>query len=155
MSKEGRDSKGKFTEGNLYAQVYNETQGRPRIFSDPQDLIEEGFNFFEWCNQKRKGKITSSGLRLWLGMTRKNWHDYKKHPDFCNAIEYLETVLEDFNELKLGWAGSTQGAIFWLKNKAGWKDEVEQNVNQTITAKYGGDTLHTTSEPNKDTSGDK
>lgn len=50
-----------------------------------------------------------------------------------NALDYLETTLEDYNELKLGWAGSTQGAIFWLKNKAGWKDESDQNINTTVT----------------------
>ena len=133
MSKEGRDEKGRFTEGNLYAQVYNETQGRPRIFADPQDLIEKGFDFFEWCNQHRKGKITMAGLRLWLGMNKERWSKYSQETDFRDAIEYLTSVLEDYNELKLGWAGSTQGAIFWLKNKAGWRDETEQKVNQVVT----------------------
>jgi hypothetical protein len=130
---EGRDDKGKFTEKNLYAQVYNDNQGRPSLYEDPQDVVEKGVEFFEWCLWARKGKLTSAGLRLWLGMSKTSYHNYSKKPDFMNALSYLETVLEDFNELKLGWAGSTQGAIFWLKNKAGWKDETDQNINQIVT----------------------
>jgi len=133
MAQEGRDEKGRFTEKNLYAQVYNERQGRPRLYDDPADLIEKGVEFFEWCLWARKGKLTSAGLRLYIGLTRTSYHNYSKNPDFMNALDYLETTLEDYNELKLGWAGSTQGAIFWLKNKAGWKDESDQNINTTVT----------------------
>ena len=130
---EGRDSKGKFTEKNLYAQVYTERQGRPRHYTDQADMIEKGVEFFEWCLWARKGKLTSAGLRLYLGMSKSSYHDYSKNSDFSDALSYLETTLEDYNELKLGWAGSTQGAIFWLKNKAGWKDETDQNINQIVT----------------------
>lgn len=130
---EGRDEKGRFTEKNLYAHVYSERQGRPKIYETPEDIIEKGFEFFEWCEWARKGKITSAGLRLYLGLTKSTYHDYSKRPEFSDAINYLETTLEDYNELKLGWAGSTQGAIFWLKNKAGWKDESQQKIDQTIT----------------------
>jgi len=131
MAQEGRDEKGRFTEKNLYAQVYNDRQGRPRLYNDPADLIEKGVEFFEWCLWARKGKLTSAGLRLYLGMSKSTYHEYRKNPDFSDALDYLETTLEDYNELKLGWAGSTQGAIFWLKNKAGWTDE--QTVNQNVT----------------------
>ena len=130
---EGRDDKGKFTEKNLYAQVYSERQGRPLAYKTPEDLIEKGFEFFEWCQWARKGKITSAGLRMYLGISRKTYHNYSKRADFLHALTYLEDTLEDFNELKLGWAGSTQGAIFWLKNKAGWKDETDQNINSIVT----------------------
>lgn len=129
----GRDENGKFTEKNLYAQVYSERQGRPLAYETAEDIIEKGFEFFEWCQWSRKGKITSAGLRMYLGISRKTYHNYSKRPDFLHAITYLEDTLEDFNELKLGWAGSTQGAIFWLKNKAGWKDETDQNINQIVT----------------------
>ena len=54
------------------------------------------------------------------------WRTYKNRPEFSDAFDYLETTLEDYNELKLGWAGSTAGAVFWLKNKAGWTDETTQ-----------------------------
>lgn len=133
MAKEGRDEKGRFTEKNLYAQVYTERQGRPMLYKTPEDLIEKGFEFFEWCNWARKGKITSAGLRLYLGLSRASYHEYSKRPDFFDALDYLETTLEDYNELKLGWAGSTAGAVFWLKNKAGWTDESTVNQNQVIT----------------------
>ena len=68
-------------------------------------------------------------------MTRKNWHDYKNHPDFCNAIDLLESYLEGFEEDRLTWNGSAMGAQFKLKNKHGWKDEVTQNVKQLTEVK--------------------
>jgi len=128
---EGRNDKVQFTEKNLYAQVYTERQGKPLLYESPSDLIEKGFEFFEWCLWARKGKLTSAGLRLYLGLSRQSYHNYRNRPDFFDALDYLETTLEDYNELKLGWAGSTQGAIFWLKNKAGWTDE--STVNQNVT----------------------
>jgi len=133
MAQEGRDEKGKFTEKNLYAHVYSERQGRPLAYETPDEIIEKGFEFFEWCQWARKGKITSAGLRLYLGISRKTYHNYSKRADFLHALTYLEDTLEDFNELKLGWAGSTQGAIFWLKNKAGWQDEIVNKVESIVT----------------------
>lgn len=131
MSSEDRDNNGRFKEKNLYAHVYSERQGRPRIYTDAQDLIEKGFEYFDWCEWARKGKLTYAGLKLYLGLADSTYKDYRKHPDFSAAITYLEQTLEDFNEIKLQWAGSTQGAIFSLKNKAGWKDE--NTVNQNVT----------------------
>jgi hypothetical protein len=50
----------------------------------------------------------------------------------------LDLILEDYFERKLQWAGSTQGAIFWLKNKAGWRDETTQNQNVSqVVANFG------------------
>jgi hypothetical protein len=137
MAQEGRDEKGKFVVRNLY-HLMRERVGRPLKFETPEELAEKAVEYFEWSQDCDKGRFTSAGLRLFIGATRSTWGDYKQRPAFSDTISHIETLLEDFNEKKLQWAGSTQGAIFWLKNKAGWKDE--QDVNQrvtNITANFG------------------
>ena len=129
---EGRDEKGRFAEKNLFY-LLRERVGRPPMFEKPEELAYKVIDYFEWSNKYDKGKFTYAGLRLYCGLTRSLLSDYRKKPDFNDTIEHIETVLEDYYEKKLGWAGSTQGAVFWLKNKAGWKDESQQNVNQTVT----------------------
>lgn len=129
---EGKDENGKFIIKNMY-HLMRERVGRKPIFETPEELAEKVVEYFEWSDQCDKGKYTSAGLRLFIGFTRSNWHQYKNKPDFCDTLDHIETILEDFMEKKLQWAGSTQGAIFWLKNKAGWTDESTINNNNTIT----------------------
>ena len=132
MAEEGKDDKGKFIIKNMY-HLMRERVGRKPIFETPEELAEKAVEYFEWADECTKGKYTSSGLRLFIGFTRSNWHQYKTNPAFCDTVDHIECILEDFMEKKLQWAGSTQGAIFWLKNKAAWRDETEQKVNQTVT----------------------
>lgn len=132
MAQEGRDENGKFIEKNLFY-LLRERIGRPPMFEKPEELALKVIEYFQWSEKYDKGKYTYAGLRLFCGLTRSLLSDYRKKPDFNDTIEHIETVLEDYYEKKLGWAGSTQGAIFWLKNKAGWKDEITQNQNQTVT----------------------
>lgn len=130
---EGRDEKGRFTEKNLWAHVFKYVNGRPLMIQTKEEFLSKCFEYFEWCEQNEKGKITFAGLRAFIGFSRDSWMDYKKRAEFTDTMLNIEQVLESYWENKLGWAGSTQGAIFWLKNKAGWKDEVHQNQNQNIT----------------------
>jgi hypothetical protein len=132
MAQEGRDENGKFTEKNLFY-LLRTNIGRTPHFKTPHEMAEKAILYFEWSNKYDKGKYTYGGIRLFCNITRSTLSDYRKKPDFSDTIEHIETVLEDYYEKKLGWAGSTQGAIFWLKNKAGWKDEITQNQNQTVT----------------------
>lgn len=131
----GRDEKGKFTEKNIWSYVRkNYNGGRPRIYENAEHLIAKGMEYFEWADETQKGKYAEAELRLYLGFySRTTYYDYKhnKDPQFANAIYILEAIMEGDTEKRLMWAGSTQGAIFKLKNKHGWKDEVEQK--QTVT----------------------
>jgi hypothetical protein len=129
---EGRDEKGKFVVKNLY-HLMRERIGRPLKIKSPEELALKALEYFEWSDQNDKGKYTFAGLRMWIGFSRENWREYKVKPDFVDTMNQIEGILEDFFEKKLQWAGSTQGAIFWLKNKAGWKDESQQKIDQTIT----------------------
>jgi hypothetical protein len=85
-------------------------------------------------------------------MNRTDWHNYKhNYPEYFNTISHIEEMLEASWEKKLSWAGSTQGAIFWLKNKAGWKDESTQtNINQQVAVDFGN-TIQPPSEPKENT----
>lgn len=126
-----------FKEGNLF-HLLATNAGRPRIFDTPEELATRVIEYFEWSAENDKGKFTSAGLRLFCNLSRYNWRDYKAKPEFAHTLDQIEVILEDFYEKKLHWAGSTQGAIFWLKNKAGWKDESTVNENVTnLTANFG------------------
>jgi hypothetical protein len=132
MAQEGRDENGKFIHKNLW-HLMRSRIGQPKKFLTPEELASKGLDYFEWVAETKQ-KITFAGLKLYVGMNRSDWHNYKQnYPDYFDTMNHIELLLEAEWEGKLGWAGSTQGAIFWLKNKAGWKDEITQNQNQTVT----------------------
>jgi len=112
--------------------------------------------YFEWADDVYKGKYAEADMRLFLGFhNRTSYSEYKHNPEFSNAIYILESIMEGDTEKKLMWAGSTQGAIFKLKNKHGWKDETTQHQTLTnVTASFGN-TLQSAQQPTEDTSGDK
>lgn len=135
MAKEGRDEKGKFTAKNCWQMVrQNHNGGRPRTYDTPEELLNKAMEYFDWADETQKGKYAEAHLRLFLQFySRKCWKDYKDNPLFGNAIYIIESILEGDNEQRLMWAGSTQGAIFKLKNKHNWKDESQQKIEQHIT----------------------
>lgn len=154
MSETGRDEKGRFVDGNLWAYV-KKNVGRPPHYETPEELLEKALEYFDFCDQKKKGKYNEAHLRMWLGFTRSVWHDYYRNkPEFSDTMDYITSYLEGDVEDKLMWAGSTQGAIFKLKNKYGWKDEVTQHQQITnVTAAFGS-VVQPTQESGGNTSGD-
>jgi isopenicillin N synthase-like dioxygenase len=150
---EGRDEKGRFTEKNLWS-IARKRIGQPKKYPTPEELAHQALEYFEWCGDT-KNKITMAGLRLYINFSRQDWHNYKtQYPDYFDIMNTIETLLEAEWEGKLGWAGSTQGAIFWLKNKAGWKDESTQNqVVTNVTASFGNP-IQPASESGSDSQGD-
>ena len=145
-----RDEKGKFTEKNIWAYL-DRNNGRPRKYNTPEELFDKAKEYFQWAEDTQKGKYAEAHLRLWLGFSRSNWRDYKQNPVFSHVIDIIDSILEGDSEQRLMWAGSTQGAIFKLKNKHGWKDEQHNNnTNQNITVDFGN-SLQSTSEPKENT----
>lgn len=128
----GRDkSNGQFTKGNLYHLIRTKT--KDKAYKTPEEFAEKVYEYFEWSKEHDKGKFTLAGLCLFVHLTKPTLKKYLQTEGYDEVVEKALLVLEDHNEKKLGWAGSTQGAIFWLKNKAGWQDEVIQNQINTIT----------------------
>lgn len=164
MSKEGRDEKGRFKEGNLFAVGYS-SGGRPPKYSDPEKLHNKIAEYLEWEDQWKnksakgegKGVYTLAGCALYLGFASvQSMYDYEnKSPLFSYVINRFRLFMRHWNEQKLYWGGTFAGAKIWLTNFGGYTEESVQQINQTITAKYGGSSLHTPSESNNDTPSNK
>ena len=131
---EKKDENGKFEDKHLF-QIIKRRVGQPKLYRSPEALAFKALEFFQWCTET-KNKITFAGLRVFVDFSRQDWSNYKnRYPEYLDTISTIESALEAEWEGKLGWAGSTQGAIFWLKNKSGWMDEVTQNVKQITEVK--------------------
>lgn len=141
MSKEnneGRDEKGRFAIGNLFS-LGGYNSGRPPIYSEPDAMFDKIAEYIKWADDQKgktgKGLYTLEGAALYLGFASvQSMYDYeKRNSEFSYVINRYRLFLAEWNVQKLYWAGTTQGAIFWLKNKADYRDEVIQQQNQTIT----------------------
>lgn len=123
----------RFSIGNTFS-VGNEG-GRPAFYNTPKDLYDKVMEYFEWAENENKGKITITGLTLYLGFeSRKSLQQYEDKPEFATIIKRARLGVESYYEEKL--SGMTYGgAIFALKNlaKEYWKDSTEQEVTQTVT----------------------
>ena len=140
--------------------------GQEPEYSDPDEMAKKIAEYLDFedslkrpdsYSKQGKGVYTLSGAALFLGFaSRQSMYDYEnRSPKFSYVINRFRLFLTHWNEQKMYWGGTFPAAQFWLKNWGGYSDESTQNVNQTITAKYGSNPLHTTSESDKDTSSDK
>lgn len=143
----------RFAMGNRFS-VGNEG-GRPATYTDPVDMYNQIMSYFEWCETENKGKITITGLTLFLGFeSRKSLAQYEDKPEFATLIKKARLAVECYYEEKLTGI-SYGGAIFALKNLGAeyWKDKTEQDVKNTIISTNAnfGNTVSATQEPTKDT----
>ena len=65
--------------------------------------------------------------------TRDSFYDLEKREEFSYTMRRFRLFMTHWNEQKIYWGGTFQGASLWLRNWGGYKDEVTQNQNQTIT----------------------
>jgi hypothetical protein len=135
----GREKNGRFAKGNLFS-LGGYNNGRPPKYEDPEKMFEKIGEYLEWedaqvSGGQGKGKYSLEGCALFLGFASvQSMYDYEKRSaDFSYVIDKFRLFMRKWVVDKLFWGGSTQGAIFWLKNKADYKDEVIQQQNQTIT----------------------
>ncbi len=141
--------------GNLFAIGNN--GGREPFYDNPIDLGKKIDEYIEYADEQKgkqgKGIYTLEGCALFLGFKSvQSLYDYKnRNQEFSYVIERLKLFLTDWNVQKLYWAGTTQGAIFWLKNKSDYKDEVTQNQIVTNVAANFGNPIQSTSETSSDT----
>jgi len=162
---EGRDDKGRYVKGNLFA-LGLQTSGRPPKYETHEQVAEKLAEYIEYEDSLKrpdsyskggKGIYTLSGASLYLGFASvTSMYDYeKKNTEFMYVLHRYRNFLTHWNEQKLYWGGTFAGAQFWLKNFGGYKDESEQTIKQDITANYGGNTIHTPPQPAEDTPSDK
>lgn len=108
--------------------------GRPPLFKSAEDMQEAIDVYMDFCHGKRDDEDlalpqipTISGLAFALGMSTRALLNYEKKDEFLPTIKRAKQVVENAWESRLAGSAST-GAIFWLKNNAGWKDKTEQDV---------------------------
>jgi hypothetical protein len=102
--------------------------GRPRKFTDPEEMQKGIDSFFEECDAN-KVHPTIAGLAYHLGFEDRHGLDnYKDQQEFSATIKRAKLKIERHLEQRL-YEPSPTGTIFNLKNNFGWKDVQDQNVN--------------------------
>jgi hypothetical protein len=138
MAEEGRDEKGRFQRGNLFA--VNNNGGAPPIYTNHKDMsdkLAEYLDYEDYISTKGKGKgtYTIEGAALYLGFaSRQSMYDYEKlSSEFSYTVNRFRLFLTNWNAKKLYWGQTFSGAQFWLRNNGGYSDESTVNQNQTVT----------------------
>jgi hypothetical protein len=79
-------------------------------------------------------QATMSGLAYALGFTsRQSIYDYEQNEVFSYAIKRARLRIESVIENDLLTTKSPTGAIFWLKNHAGYSDKQEIEHSGSVT----------------------
>jgi len=112
---------------------------RPLKYKTEKELEEKCRGYIEYLNNGKEtnevlgisvmDRITKTGLRLWLGLDKHGYSDYKKR--FPNPIKKMEDIIEDtwVQSLK---GNNVTGSIFYLKNV--FKDDFKDRYNTDITS---------------------
>jgi len=111
--------------------------GRPPIFAEEDALASRMDSYFAECDEKEK-PYTIAGLALHLGMTTQGLREYQEKDKFSCIIKKAKQKVEA-NVESLLLEGKGSGAIFWLKNHAGYKD-----IQQTNLADANGEKIDLT-----------
>lgn len=102
--------------------------GRPPKHTEPdklQILVDE---YFAKCDED-KVPYTVTGLASALDLTRQGLTEYENKGEFSATIKKAKQKVVKSVEQRLLSGANATGAIFWLKNNAGWKDEQHQRMS--------------------------
>lgn len=97
--------------------------GRPAKFTDSKVMQKAIDDYFLECETNEKPK-TIMGLALALDMTRETFCQYEKDGPFSDIVKKAKAKVVQEVEARL-FSGNPTGAIFWLKNHAGYRDKAE------------------------------
>lgn len=125
-------------------------QGRPPKYADDElELFQQRIHtYFTECDQKEQA-YTTYDLALALGISRDALWRYGEDSEgddeqglrrqgFRDAVKDAKARIRSQAERLLLSGKATIGAIFWLKNCAGWKDQQEQAFNTGIQVVIDG-----------------
>ncbi len=115
----GRDEKGLFLEGNP------STSGHFAV--SPDDFFEKGMAYCAQCEELKKPP-TIAGLCRSLCISMKTYYNYGAREEFEWEWEQVRVRMVECWESRLFGQG-TQGAQFWLKNHAGYKDTKQTELS--------------------------
>lgn len=119
--------------------------GRPRAFESADDLYERALEYFypDGLDGGLISEPTMAGLRVHLGISKDTWSKYasgERGEEFTDPIKRLKELVECAVERRLLYGTQATGAIFWLKNNAGYRDvrEMEHGArdNQPIPVQF-------------------
>lgn len=132
-------------------------KGRPPRYNNCLDLLADIDDYFDTCDAGRivtvKDKhghektehkpipYTVGALGLHLEMYSGNWADElgSASEDFSRCLKYARHRIESQREVGLlDGSSNTIGSIFWLKARAGWRDQPEQADSRGVTVVIDG-----------------
>ena len=106
-----------------------------RKFENAKELGKKIDSYFSECRTEKKIPLITE-LALHLGVDRNTLLRYEKEyddPEIAAIIRDAKARVETGIERRLiEGKGSPAGAIFWLKNNAGWRDVVDTHVSGTL-----------------------
>lgn len=98
--------------------------GRPKIYTNAEDMQRDIDAYFEICDKTDK-PYTVCGLANALEMDRRSLLNYSKDEEFFHTIKKAKQKVQQELEENLYRLGNNSGIIFNLKNNFGWKDKLE------------------------------
>lgn len=105
-----------------------------------EQMYKKGEEYFRWCADQEK-PYTYHGMLKYLDISKASWKKYRdgSHDkyvnqlymgmDFSNAADKLELKVLTYLEERLHGSRNVTGAIFALKNLAGWSDKQDVTSN--------------------------
>ena len=109
--------------------------GRPPKYTSPDAMeakIADYFDSLRIDGDKPDKPPTMAGLALALGFAdRQSLRDYGKDEAYSCVIKKARMRIENYWESKLAGTSPT-GAIFWLKNHAGYADRQDFEMSGAI-----------------------
>lgn len=103
---------------------------RPRIFESVEAMQAPARAYLD----KNADRLTMAGLCNALGIPRQTLHEYEKREEFSDLIKSWRAEVEACVEATLLYGKNQTGAIFWLKNHAGYKDTQHTENNHNVKA---------------------
>ncbi len=91
--------------------------GVHKIYETPEALYAAAQRYFAETD-----KYTMAGLCLHLGITKMTLSRYGQNEELREVVELMKATVESSVEELLLYGKNQTGAIFWLKNQAGYKD---------------------------------
>lgn len=109
----------------------------PPLKYTADELKEEVNNYFENKKKEYEDKelvyMSISDICSYLDITSQTWRNYKKKPSYFGIIKKAEEKIKAEWIKNLFFPGrNSTGAMFWLKNQAGWADKVEHQHSGQI-----------------------
>lgn len=108
--------------------------GRPRKFSNAQELEQLCYIYFKYC-QKEKKVPNMPGLCVHLGICKKTYYNYLNstdYPEYADIFERCNLLMEDY-DIQATNGPYNAGAQFRLKNLHGWTAEENKNIKVGIS----------------------